>query len=110
MSSPSRTSSSASTACTRRLTFLPNPSLNPKEHPMHLPTIAGPRRRTRRALLAAVLPAVLAAIVLPAAAHAATVELGADGTLKYRAAVGEINGLIVSESGGSVAVQDKAGV
>ena len=31
--SPSRTTSSGSTACTPSRTFLPNPSLNPKEHP-----------------------------------------------------------------------------
>jgi len=36
---------------------------------MRLPIPAGPRRRTRRALLAAALPAVLAAVALPPAAH-----------------------------------------
>jgi len=40
---------------------------------MHLPTRAGSRRRTRRALLAAALPAALAATALPAAAQAADV-------------------------------------
>jgi hypothetical protein len=45
---------------------------------MHRPTLAGPRRRTRRALLAAALPAALAATALPAAAQAA--EVTAVGT------------------------------
>jgi hypothetical protein len=41
---------------------------------MHHPTLAGPRRRTRRALLAAALPAALAAVALPSAAQAASVS------------------------------------
>jgi hypothetical protein len=41
---------------------------------MHYPTVAGARRRSRRALLAAALPAALAVVALPAAAaHAADV-------------------------------------
>jgi Ca2+-binding RTX toxin-like protein len=40
---------------------------------MHRPIPAGPRRRTRRALLATALPAVLAAVALPAAAQGAEV-------------------------------------
>jgi hypothetical protein len=39
---------------------------------MHLPTLAGPRRRTRRAVLAAFVPVALAAAALPAGASAAT--------------------------------------
>jgi hypothetical protein len=45
---------------------------------MHYRTVAGPRRRTRRALLAAALPATLAVVALPAAAQAA--EVTAVGT------------------------------
>jgi hypothetical protein len=41
---------------------------------MHRVMLAGPRRRTRRALLAAALPAVLAAVALPSAAEAASVS------------------------------------
>jgi Ca2+-binding RTX toxin-like protein len=40
---------------------------------MSLPYLAGPRRRTRRALAAAALPAALAAVALPSAADAASV-------------------------------------
>ena len=43
---------------------------------MHLRIPAGPRRRTRRALLAAALPAALAAFAPPPAAEAASVSAG----------------------------------
>jgi Ca2+-binding RTX toxin-like protein len=72
---------------------------------MQLPTLT----RRRSALLAA-LPAVLAAIALPAAAQAASVELGADNTLKYRAAGGETNAVVVTDVTGGVEVQDQAGL
>jgi uncharacterized membrane protein len=46
---------------------------------MHYRTVAGQRRRTRRALLAAALPATLAVVALPAAAAQAA-EVTAVGT------------------------------
>jgi hypothetical protein len=74
---------------------------------MHRPTLAGPRRRTRRALLAAALPAALAAAALPAAAHAATVAVD-DGILRYQAGSGEVNGLSVRVADGSLVFGDQA--
>jgi len=47
---------------------------------MHRSTVAGPRRRTRSAILAAALPAALAAAALPAAAAHAAAEVSAVGT------------------------------
>jgi Ca2+-binding RTX toxin-like protein len=57
----------------------------------------------------AVLATALALCVLPAAAHAGVVEEASDGTLTYRAGNGETNSLIVTDAGGSVAVQDQQG-
>ena len=47
---------------------------------MHLAIPAGPRRRTRRALLAAAVPAILAAMGLPTAAQASSIHIN-NGTL-----------------------------
>jgi hypothetical protein len=60
-----------------------------------------PRRRLRRALVAA----ALAACALPATASAAVVEEAADGTLVYRAAAGESNNLSVSDPQGNGALE-----
>ena len=69
---------------------------------MHLPTHTGPRRRTRRALLAVALPAALATAVVPAAAEASVLDvtIGAFGTnsYDYRGDPGESNNLVVSEA------------
>jgi Ca2+-binding RTX toxin-like protein len=75
---------------------------------MHLPLSAGPRRRTRRALLVAALPAVLAAVALPAAAQAGTAEVVNSGgdLLFYNAAPGEANNVRVSVSGNKVVISD----
>jgi RTX calcium-binding nonapeptide repeat (4 copies) len=78
---------------------------------MHRPTPAGPRRRTRRALLAAALPAVLAAVALPSATHAATAEVinaSPNGVLGYTAADGEANNVRVSVSGNKLVISDVA--
>jgi hypothetical protein len=77
---------------------------------MHL-SIPGPRRPTRRALLAAALPAALAAVALPAAANAATAEVvnaSPNVVLGYFAAAGEVNNVRVSVSGGKVVISDVA--
>jgi Ca2+-binding RTX toxin-like protein len=50
---------------------------------MSLPDFAGPRRRTRRALLAAALPAALAAVALPSAAEAAIVSATQDSVTVF---------------------------
>jgi hypothetical protein len=50
---------------------------------MHLPTRAGPRRRTRSSLLAAALTAAVAAFALPAAAHAGDISVSNTGQLSY---------------------------
>jgi len=82
--------------------------------PLHLPIQAGPRRRTRRALLAAALPAVLAAVALPSAADAASVGGGA-GSVRVldRSFTGgaiEHNDVTVTAQGGFLVVTDKAGI
>jgi Ca2+-binding RTX toxin-like protein len=78
---------------------------------MHLPTPAVPRRRTRRALLAAALPAALAAAALPAAASAATVETSPDNSrIIYRGAGGENNSLNITTIGSGIEIKDFAGV
>ena len=58
----------------------------------------------------AVLATALALCALPAAAQAGVVEEAADGTLKYRAASGETNALLVTDANRVVEVQDTAGV
>jgi len=65
---------------------------------MHLSMPAGARRRTRRALLAAALPAALVATALPAAADASVVVVDDRFTprYEYRADPGETNALAVS--------------
>ena len=77
---------------------------------MHLATLAGPRRRTRRALLAAVLPAAVAAFALPAAADAATTVELSGGTLSYRADTEKTNTVAVRDLAGAVEVRDLRGV
>jgi hypothetical protein len=57
----------------------------------------------------AVLATALTLCALPAAAQAGVVEEASDGTLTYRAGNGETNSLIVTDAGGSVAVQDQQG-
>jgi hypothetical protein len=71
---------------------------------------AAPRRRTRRALLAAVLPAAVAAFVLPAAAGAATTVELSGGTLSYRADTEKTNTVAVRDLAGAVEVRDLRGV
>jgi hypothetical protein len=83
---------------------------------MHVPTVAGPRRRTRRVLLAAALPAVLA-VAVPAAAQAAT-DVTAVGTeivvedrnVAFNSAVQ--NNRLVAESlpGGELRLVDQVGL
>jgi hypothetical protein len=75
---------------------------------MHLPIATGPRRRTRRAVLAAFVPAALAAAALPPGASAATLR-GADGTLFYQGG-SERNSLSIREVDGAVIVSDPAGL
>ena len=78
---------------------------------MHHPILAGPRRRTRRALLAAALPVAIAAVALPSAAHAATAEVinaSANGVLGYTAGDGEVNNVRVSISGNRLVISDSA--
>jgi Ca2+-binding RTX toxin-like protein len=58
----------------------------------------------------AVLTTALTLCLLPAAAQAGVVEETSNGTLKYRAAGGETNGLIVTDASRTVEVQDQAGV
>jgi len=77
---------------------------------MHLPLSAGPRRRTRRALLAAALPAALAATALPAAADAATVQMVNSGALRiasFNADAGEVNNLRVSFTAAGIVFDDQ---
>jgi hypothetical protein len=57
----------------------------------------------------AVVATALTLCVLPAAAQAGVVEEASDGTLTYRAGNGETNSLIVTDAGGSVAIQDQQG-
>ena len=67
------------------------------------------RGRTRRALLAAALPAVLAAVALPAAADAATVRLidaGVNGVVSYSAEPGETNAVRVSFTNAAIVIDD----
>jgi len=86
---------------------------------MHLPTLAGPRRRTRRALLAAALPAALAAIALPSAANAAFVGDGVVSTGVHVVSVldrsftggsTEANDVTVRVEGDSLVIRDSAGI
>jgi RTX calcium-binding nonapeptide repeat (4 copies) len=72
---------------------------------MHLPTRTGPRRRTRRALVAA----ALAACALPAGASAAVIE-DVDGALTYRASSQETNTVTVRNLNGGMEVSDLRGV
>ena len=84
---------------------------------MHLPTVAGPRRRTRRALLAAAVPAALAAAALPTAAQAAadvtavgTEIVVEDRTGKFNQGIE--NNRLVAESlpGGELRLVDQVGL
>ena len=77
---------------------------------MHLPTRAGPRRRTRRALLACALP-VAVAIALPAAAHAESfVGFGADRDLFYSDTSAASNDVLVRVIGNEISIRDTARV
>ena len=58
----------------------------------------------------AVLATALVLCALPAAAQAGFVEEASDGTLKYRAANGETNSLIVTDAGRVVELRDNAGL
>jgi Ca2+-binding RTX toxin-like protein len=76
---------------------------------MHRHTLAGPRRRTRRAVLAAALAAALAAVALPSAADAATVQLvnsSPNGVMGYEADPGEVNNVRVSLTAAGVVIGD----
>jgi hypothetical protein len=69
------------------------------------------RRRIRRALVAALIPAALAATALPAVAQAGTVEEAAGGTLLYRAAAGEINNVSVTNPlSSAIEIRDLTGI
>jgi hypothetical protein len=72
-------------------------------------TAARVRGRTRRALLAAALPAVLAAVALPAAADAATVDSipSSPGIVNYNADPGEVNNLRVSLTAAGIVFDDQ---
>jgi hypothetical protein len=76
---------------------------------MHLAIPAGPRRRTRRAFLAAALPAALAAAALPTAADAATVEVvgtAGNGIVAYEGEPGEANNVRVSLTAEGIVIDD----
>jgi hypothetical protein len=84
---------------------------------MHPPALAGPRRRTRRTLLAAALPAALAAAALPAAAHAAAdvTAVGTEIVVEDRTGsfkVAPDNNRLVAESlpGGELRLVDQVGL
>jgi hypothetical protein len=76
---------------------------------MHLPSFAGPRRRTRRALLAAALPAVLAGTALPAAAQANLVILDR-GVLTYEQQSVRNTSVVTRMVNGTVRVQSSDGI
>ena len=76
---------------------------------MHLPTLAGPRRRTRRALLAAALPAAVAACALPTAAQANDVVLsGAE--LQYFQTTNQPSSVVVKNGSGTINVESGSGI
>ena len=75
---------------------------------MHLPTSAGARRRTRRALLAAALPAVLAVVALPTAAQAGVASI-ARGELLYNDGLSENNRVTLRKVGSDIFITDEAG-
>ena len=86
---------------------------------MSLPDFAGPRRRTRRAVLAAALPAALAAVALPSTAEAAIVNATQSSVTVFDRGIlpgsqSEINDVTVRAEARStfnmVIVTDKAGV
>jgi hypothetical protein len=84
---------------------------------MHRPSLAGPRRRTRRALLGAALPAALAAAALPAAAQAAAdvTALGSEIVVEDRTGKfgsGFESNRLVAESlpGGELRLVDQVGL
>jgi Ca2+-binding RTX toxin-like protein len=77
---------------------------------MHIRIPAGPRRRTRRALIAAALPLVAAAVALPAAAQAATVAtIKSDNRLGYfqtRPELNENNNVRLRVVGNQIVISD----
>jgi Ca2+-binding RTX toxin-like protein len=77
---------------------------------MHLPTPpAGSRRRTRRALIAAALPAAVAAFALPAAAHAGNLVVSNDGRLSYiDGSSQENNDVLLRVEGNEIVITDRA--
>jgi Ca2+-binding RTX toxin-like protein len=80
---------------------------------MHRPISPGPRRRARRALLAAALPAALAAAALPSAADAATVELvnsGGNGVVRYSGEPGEANNVRVELTDRGIVIDDASSI
>ena len=81
---------------------------------MHRPTLSSPRRRTRRALLAAVLPGALAAFALPAAAQAATdvTAVGTEIVVEDTAFKGGANNRLTAETlpGGELRLVDQVGL
>ena len=76
---------------------------------MHLPTLAGPRRRTRRAVLAAALPAAVAAFALPAAAQANVVGLSG-GQLQYFQTTSQPSSVVVKNGSGTINVESGSGI
>jgi hypothetical protein len=73
---------------------------------MHINTPAGPRRRTRRALIAAALPAVIAAFALPSAAHAGVTSLTSAGQLGYTDTGVETNNVVLRAVGNEIVITD----
>jgi hypothetical protein len=74
---------------------------------MHIPIPAGPRRRTRRALLAAALPLIAAAVALPSAAQAASISFNdRDGSLFVQDNGTENNELVLRVIGDRIVITD----
>ena len=76
---------------------------------MHLLIPAGPRLRTRHALLCAILPGALAAFALPSAAQAGFVAVNTDNSLTYiDANNNEANNVTVEAVGNEIRITDPA--
>jgi hemolysin type calcium-binding protein len=73
---------------------------------MSLPILAGPRRQTRRALVAA----AIAAMALPSAAQAGTVSFSPDGRDMFYVAHSEPNDVTLSTNDSEIIIRDPAGV
>jgi Ca2+-binding RTX toxin-like protein len=74
---------------------------------MHISMPAGPRRRTRRALIAAAAPLAVAAVALPSAAQAATISFtDRDGNLGVTDTGAENNNLLLRVIGDQIVITD----